>query len=130
GNAMTSTKTWSFTNAATTAEDTTPPSVKITSPANNSPAASNTIKVAGTSADSGSGVKNVMVRIRTATTVTGYTLATPKAPGDWSTWSVTMSLSSAGPTGPYILEARAYDNAGNVKWSDDVIVKLTAAVDF
>ena len=115
-----------FTTAAV---DTTPPSVAITSPTNNSPV-SNTVTVAGTSADSGSGVKNVMVRIRTATTTTGYTLATPKALNDWSTWSVSMTLSSAGPTGPYILEARAYDNAGNVKWSDDVVVKVTAVSDF
>ena len=71
----------------TSALDTTPPSVAITSPTNNSPATSNTIKVAGTSADSGSGIKRVMVRIRTATTTTGYTLATPKATNDWSTWS-------------------------------------------
>ena len=113
-----------------TAVDTTAPSVAITSPANNSPAASNTIKVAGTSGDSGSGVKSVMVRIRTATTTTGYTLATPKAPADWSTWSVSVSLTSAGPTGPYILEARAEDNARNLQWSNDVIVKVTAPVDF
>ena len=125
GNAMTSTKTWSFTTAASSAAYTTPPSVKITSPANNSPATSNTIKTAGTSADSGSGVKNVMVRIRAATTTTGYTLATPKAAGDWSTWSASLSLSSAGSTGPYTLEARAEDNAGNMQWSDDVVVNYS-----
>ena len=126
GNTMTSAKTWSFT----TAVDTTAPSVKITSPASNSAAASNTITVAGTSSDSGSGIKSVMVRIRSATTTTGYTLATPKAPSDWSTWSVSLSLSSAGPTGPYFIEARAEDKARNLQWSDDVIVKVTAQIDF
>ena len=126
GNAMTSIKTWSFTTAPTTSgADTTPPSVSITSPANNLPATSNTIKVAGTSADSGSGIKNVMVRIKTSITTTGYTLATPKATNDWSTWSVSLSLSSAGPTGPYTLEARAEDNAGNMQWSNDVIVNYS-----
>ena len=66
-----------------------------------------TVAVAGTSADAGSGVKQVAVRIRAGTTATAYTVATPIAPNDWSTWSVSMNLSSAGPTGPYILEARA-----------------------
>ena len=84
--------------------DTTPPVVAITSPADNSNAVSNIVAVTGTSADSGgSGVKEVAVRIRAGTT-TPYTLATPSAPNDWSTWSVTVDLSSAGATGPYILE--------------------------
>ena len=109
-----------------TSPDTTPPSVAITSPANNSTVGSLTVAVAGTSADSGSGIKRIMVRIRAGTTATAYTLATPVAPNDWSTWSVSMNLSSAGPTGPYILEARAEDNAGNLQWSDDVIVNYTA----
>ena len=88
-----------------------------------------TVAVAGTSADSGSGVKQVAVRIRAGTTATAYTVATPTAPNDWSTWSVSMNLSSAGPTGPYILEARAADNANNVQWSDDVIVNYSASPD-
>ena len=66
-----------------------------------------------------------MVRIRTSTFTTGYTLATPKATNDWSTWSVSLSLSSAGSTGPYRLEARAEDNAGNLQWSNDVIVSYS-----
>ena len=37
-----------------------------------------------------------------------------------------MNLSSAAPTGPYILEAAA-DNANNVEWSNDVIVNYSAA---
>ena len=112
--------------SGTTATDTTPPSVAITSPANNSTVGSYTVAVAGTSADSGSGVKQVAVRIRAGTTATAYTVATPTAPNDWSTWSVSMNLSSAGPTGPYILEARAADNANNVQWSNDVIVNYSA----
>ena len=40
-----------------------------------------------------------------------------------------MNLSSAGPTGPYILEARAEDNAGNLQWSNDVIVNYSASPD-
>ena len=84
------------------------PSVAITSPANNSTVGSYTVAVAGNSADAGgSGVKQVAVRIRAGTTATAYTVATPTAPNDWSTWSVSMNLSSAGPTGPYILEATA-----------------------
>ena len=72
--------------------DTTPPAVAITSPADNSIATSNIVTVTGTSADSGgSGVKEVAVRIRAGTT-TPYTLATPTAPNDWSTWSVTVDL--------------------------------------
>ena len=73
--------------------DTTPPAVAITSPADNSIATSNIVTVTGTSTDSGgSGVKEVAVRIR-AGTITPYTLATPTAPNDWSTWSVTVDLS-------------------------------------
>ena len=40
-----------------------------------------------------------------------------------------MNLYSAGPTGPYILEARARDNANNVQWSDDIIVNYSASSD-
>ena len=70
-----------------TSPDTTPPSVAITSPANNSTVEFLTVAVAVYSADSGSGIKHIMVRIRAGTTATAYTLATPVAPNDWSTWS-------------------------------------------
>ena len=66
-----------------------------------------------------------MVRIRTSTFTTGYTLATPKATNDWSAWSVSLSLSSGGSSGPYTLEARAEDKAGNMQWSNDVIVNYS-----
>ena len=119
----------SIERSGTTAVDTTPPSVAITSPANNSTVGSYTVAVAGTSVDAGSGVKQVAVRIRAGTTATAYTVATPTAPNNWSTWSVSMNLLSAGSTGPYILEARAPDNANNVQWSDDVIVNYSASSD-
>jgi hypothetical protein len=42
-----------------------------------------------------------------------YKAATPKAPGDWSSWSVTMPISS----GERRLVPRATDNEGNQAWN-------------
>jgi hypothetical protein len=69
------------------------------------------IPVAGTAA--GSGIAKVEVTLREPDTAVGqsYMLATPKAAGDWSTWSA--SLGVADQTFTRIL-ARVTDDAGNV----------------
>jgi polygalacturonase len=46
-------------------------------------------------------------------------MATPKATGDWSTWSTTVSVGTAGD---HRIIAKATDNAGNQKWAN---IKIT-----
>ena len=43
-----------------------------------------------------------------------YANATPQAPGNWSTWTVTRNITAVGP---HTLRARVTDNAGNVSWN-------------
>ena len=87
-----------------TSPDTTPPSVAITSPANNSTVGSCSVAVAGYLADSGSGIKRVMVRIRAGTVLPHTPSQRLQRQITDLTWSVRMNLSSAGPTGPYRLK--------------------------
>ena len=63
----------------------------------------------GTSSDNtgGSGVRDVQTKINISGT---YTLATPAAPGNWSTWSNSHTITTAGS---YKVIAKATDNAGN-----------------
>jgi hypothetical protein len=69
------------------ATDSTAPSVKITDPKFNSAHPPGVIVVKGTVFDNagGSGLKEVEVKVDSSGT---YALATPKASGDWSTWSI------------------------------------------
>jgi len=94
-----------------TAADTTPPTVKITSPINGTSISSGNTSVKGTSQDNvgGSGVKTVAVSVDSGSFVT----ATPSAPGNWSTWSSKVVLQGS-RKGSHTLTARATDNAGNV----------------
>jgi len=99
-----------------TVSDTTPPpdtirpSVKITSPANGVTLSGNiTIHVNGTASDADSGVKTVQVHVDTG----AYQTAVPKAPGDWSTWSIDLSITTPGT---HKIQARVTDNAGNQNW--------------
>ena len=68
------------------------------------------ILVQGTSSDSGSGVNIVGAKVDNG----AYITATPSAPGNWSTWSVTVTVST---TGTHTITARATDNSANQNWS-------------
>lgn len=92
--------------------DTTQPSVKITSPADGArvqgPASGVQVRVTGTAFDIG-GVDRVQVRLDVGT----YATATPGEPGDYSTWSITRSISTQGV---HTITAKAIDKAGNISW--------------
>lgn len=91
--------------------DISPPLVTISSPMASSTVAAGTVKVAGTASDNsgGSGVKLVEVKVGSGY----YAMATPKAAGDWSTWSTSISIPSPGS---YTLTAKATDKTGNMQW--------------
>jgi hypothetical protein len=91
--------------------DTTRPTVTITSPTNGSSVPRGTVIVQGTASDNtgGSGIKDVYTRLDTS----GYVIATPQAPGNWSNWSRSYNITT---TGSHNLTAKATDNAGNVQW--------------
>jgi hypothetical protein len=106
--------------------DTTPPSVGITSPADaatiSGPSSGVTVAVAGTASDEsgGSGIQKVEVKVGS----NPFKLATATGPGgsaDWSTWSASDVVTSAGST---TIIGRATDNAGNTK--DDTITVTVA----
>jgi hypothetical protein len=92
--------------------DTTVPTVAVTNPANNATVPAGDVVISGTAADNvgGSGVMRVEVRVDSG----AYILATPQAPGNWSTWTVTQNITA---TGSHTLRARVTDNAGNVSWN-------------
>jgi hypothetical protein len=77
------------------------------------------IVVKGTASDDpdGSGVKTVAVEVDSGSFVT----ATPSAPGNWSTWSITVNISRRGS---HTLTARATDNAGNIA-QNSITLKIT-----
>ena len=63
----------------------------------------------------GSGINNVSVRYDNTVP---YATATPSAPRNWSTWSITLSITTAGS---HTILARATDNSGNQQWYDITI---------
>jgi hypothetical protein len=73
----------------------------------------NSIIVKGTSSDLQSGIKMVDVRIISVKDKenSAYRLASPKNPGDWSSWSIPLKISSTDL--PLTIYARATDHAGN-----------------
>jgi hypothetical protein len=85
--------------------------VTITKPLSGATVPAGTIQVTGTAVDNtgGSGIAKVEVRLDTHS----YKVATPKASGDWSTWSISFSESS---TGTHKFSARTTDKAGNQAW--------------
>lgn len=104
--------------------DTTAPTVAITSPANGAtisgPSTGVSVNIAGTASDNsgGSGVQKVEVQVGTANS---FKLATPTATGDWSTWSASDVVTTAGS---HTITARATDNAGNTR---DATITVTVA---
>ena len=73
----------------------------------------NSITVKGTSSDLQSGIKKVDVRIISVNhkEISSYRLVSPKYPGDWSSWSIPLKISSTDL--PLTIYARATDQAGN-----------------
>jgi galactose oxidase-like protein/Big-like domain-containing protein/Kelch motif protein len=93
--------------------DTTVPTVAFTSPAANATLPAENITVTGTASDStgGSGIRYVHLRVDSGS----YRICTPTGPagsGDWSTWTIDVTINSVGS---HRLGARATDNAGNTK---------------
>jgi hypothetical protein len=102
-----------------TVADTTKPTVTITTPSNLAYGLYGNIAVKRTASDDtgGSSVKTVAVQVDSGSFVT----ATPSAPGNWSTWSITVNISRAGS---HTLTARATDNAGNIG-TNKITIKAT-----
>jgi hypothetical protein len=104
--------------------DLSPPSVTISSPKASSSIPAGTVKAAGMASDNsgGSGVKLVEVKVGGGL----YTAATPKAAGDWSTWSTSIYIPAPGS---YTLTAKATDKAGNMKWNNVYFTVSSSSLD-
>jgi hypothetical protein len=104
--------------------DNTTPDVTITSPTEGDtitgPSTGVSVSVAGTAIDNsgGSGIQKVEVKLGTDPFID----ATPAAPGDWSTWTASLTATSEGSQ---IITAKATDNASNTK---EISVNVT--IDF
>ena len=96
--------------STSTAPDTTIPNIAITAPTTGSTLPPGSILVQGTASDNpgGSGVRDVRVRVDAG----AYAAATPAAPGDWSTWSRTVTITAEGS---HTIAANVRDNAGNFR---------------
>ena len=117
---------WSKLEGSPPPGDTTPPTVDVTSPADaatiSGPSSGVTVAVTGTASDEsgGSGIQKVEVKVGS----NPFKLATATGPGgsaDWSTWSASDVVTSAGST---TIIGRATDNAGNTK-DDTITVTVT-----
>jgi len=118
GGAATHTIDTPATNTAFTASyvktttDTTRPTVAITSPANNAIIVGSlsgvSVAISGTTSDL-SGILKVVLKVDSGT----YSAVTPTAPGDYSKWTTTRTIMTAGA---HTITAKAYDNAGNYQW--------------
>jgi poly(beta-D-mannuronate) lyase len=98
-------------------DDEKDPVVQITTPGEGSSLPAGTITVEGTAFDRGT-VKVVKVRVDDGS----YEVATPKADGDWSTWSTTVDITA----GSHEIVAKVYDKAGHESW-DRVPVNIVAS---
>ncbi|MFY3741742.1 MAG: hypothetical protein HMLIMOIP_002202 [Candidatus Nitrosomirales archaeon] len=98
------------------ARDTIPPTVTITKPIAGAILPPSAIRVEGTALDNsgGSGIKIVHVSVDGGT----YAKATPKASGDWSNWSISVSIVN---TGYHKITVRATDNGGNKNYNEVTI---------
>ena len=103
---------WS-TITVNTALDNTSPAIAISSPVDRQritgPTTGAAIKFDGTASDGQSGVMNAWIRMDSG----AYTAVTPKAPGDFSTWTQTITVTASGN---HNFEARVTDKAGNSSW--------------
>lgn len=107
--------------------DTVAPTVAVTSPANGAtisgPSTGVTVNVAGTASDNsgGSGVQKVEVQVGSANQFKLATATGSGGSGDWSTWSASDTVTTAGD---HTVTARATDNAGNTK---DTTITVTVS---
>ena len=103
----------------TTKGDTTSPTPIITSPTNGASVPHGNIIVRGSASDDagGSGVNNVQVRVDSG----AFATATPIAPGNWSTWSITVSIATKRS---HTISARATDKKGNTN-STTITITVT-----
>ena len=103
--------------------DATPPILAITAPLPGSvfsaPSRGGVVTLSGTAADVGTGV----VLVEYSLDGSPYAPATPKAPGDWSTWTAAVVIRGAGT---HQISVRASDKAGNITNADLPISLLTA----
>lgn len=104
--------TRAITATGTSTGDTTAPVVNITSPTAGAVLTSSIVNVQGTASDIDSGVSNVFVR------VSNFNTPWTQAVLSGGTWAITTDLFAASPTGPYTIEARAQDVAGNYNWAN------------
>lgn len=95
------------------------PSVTITSPSSGSQFTAGTVKLAGVATAGSAAISKVEVKIDGD--ISSYKLATPEAPGDWSTWSINYNL----PTGSHALTARVTDAAGVQSWDAVTLIGLS-----
>jgi hypothetical protein len=118
GNAQTSRVT--ITISFTTSPDVNPPSVKITSPANedsvSGPPTGVVINVKGTASDPGSGLQQIEVKIGP----NSFKIAKPFQVDDWSEWSASDTITTEGL---HTITAKATDRAGIPK-EDSVTIKV------
>jgi len=87
-------------------KDTIDPAIEITSPANGATLIQQNGKITfhGTASDD-TALDRVGLRVDNGQ----YSMATPKAAGDWSTWSASFDMAS----GQHVIYARATDKTGN-----------------
>ncbi len=102
----------SYSNVVSSMQDSTPPTVAVTSPTTATSTAVNSITVTGTSADTPSGIAAVRVNNVFATSSNGF-----------ATWTATVPLGF----GTNAITATASDNAGNNTTTSPVLVTLTTA---
>jgi fibronectin type 3 domain-containing protein len=107
----------SLESSGTTSADSTRPSLQITKPNPDSPLLAGTILVEGTAMDNpgGIGVRDVYTRVDNGK----YTIAAPRTTGDWSKWSASYNITTAGA---HTISAIAKDKVGNSAWA---VIKIT-----
>src|SRR5262249_32644476 len=89
--------------------DTVLPTAMISSPANNANLPVNiSIPVSGSASDA-NGLASVMIKMDADPA--SYSPVTPKAPGDYSSWTTSKTFTT---TGAHSLTVRAVDNALNI----------------
>ncbi|NWG38174.1 galactose oxidase-like domain-containing protein [Nitrososphaera sp.] len=99
-----------FPGTGSIINDKLPPLLRIASPFPGSvikgPSGNVPVNVSGTATDAGTGVNNVIVKVGS----NPYTFATPNGPGDWSVWSFSDKVTSAGPTTIKVIATDKADN--------------------